>query len=290
MASSTPSIKPKNRWVDLHLHTHYSDGTFSPEELVRHARARGLAAISVTDHDTFAGIAAAREAAGSEPEVLSGVEITATFQERELHILGYGFQESAPDFAAYLAGARARRYGRMQAMIDRLREKGIAVTLEEVQAVAGSGASIGRPHLAEVLVKKKVVGSLQEAFQRYIGDRASCFVRQAALSVPEAAQLIRRHGGVAVLAHPYRIVEDAWVPQLIEQGVEGIEVYHSDHSPAVIERYEKMADRLGLLMTGGSDCHGLRKAGGPFIGTVPVPYAVFERLKDAIAKRKNRSS
>ena len=288
MAFSTPSIKRKNRWVDLHLHTHHSDGTFSPEDLVRRARARGLTAISVTDHDTFAGIAAARKAAGSEPEVLSGVEVTATFQERELHILGYGFQESASDFSAYLAGARARRHGRMKAMLGRLREHGISVTFEEVQAAAGGEAVIGRPHLAEVLVQKKAVKSLREAFQRYLGDNASCFVRQEALSVSEAAQLIRRHGGVAVLAHPHRMVVDAWIPELVQQGIEGIEVYHSDHARDVIAHYEKMADRLGLLKAGGSDCHGLRKAGGPLIGTVPVPYAIFERLKETIAKRKSR--
>ena len=283
MASWTPSIRQKNRWIDLHLHTHQSDGTFSPEEVVRRARARGLAAISVTDHDTLAGIESARKAAGSDLEILSGVEITATFRDRELHILGYGFEEDAADLAAYLARARARRQSRMQAMIDRLRERGIAVTLEEVQAAAGAGASIGRPHLAEVLVQRKVVRSLREAFQRYLGDNAPCFVKQGALAVSEAVQLIRWHGGIAVLAHPHRIVEDAWIPDLVEQGVQGIEAYHSDLSAEVIEHYRGMADRLGVLVTGGSDCHGLRKAGGHLIGTVPVPYEVLERLKSAIA-------
>ena len=172
--------------IDLHLHTHYSDGTFTPEEVVRRAKAAGLSTISLTDHDTIAGLPAARQAAGADLEVLSGVELTVVFRDRELHLLGYGFRETDPALARYLGRAQANRHRRIQEMLDRLRERGIEIALEEVQAVAGEGHSIGRPHLAEVLVKRGKVGSLNEAFDRYIGDRAPCFVKRATLSVAEA--------------------------------------------------------------------------------------------------------
>lgn len=271
------------RRIDLHLHTHFSDGTFTPEEVIRRARETGLAAVSITDHDTLAGLPRARQEAGDSLEILSGVELTVAFRARELHILGYGFREDNAELNGFLEEARARRHGRIQAMVDRLNEKGISITLQEVQEAAGSGESIGRPHLAEVLLKKRVVGSLPEAFDRFIGDRAPCFVKQATLTVPEAARLVRGAGGVAVLAHPHHMVQDEWIPELVAQGVQGIEVYHPDHTPSVSQVYRRMAESLNLLITGGSDCHGLRKLGGPFIGSVPVDYELLDRLKAALS-------
>ncbi len=268
--------------IDLHLHTHFSDGTFSPEEVVRRARGARLSAISITDHDSIAGIEPARRAAAGSPEVISGVEVTAGFEGREIHVLGYGFQESAPEMEEYLARARQRRLGRMQTMLERLKQRGIPIRMEEVQAASAQAESIGRPHLAEVLVRKGVVRSLSEAFERFIGDRAPCFVPQALLTVPETVRLIRGHGGVAVLAHPYRIVEDASIPALVEAGIQGLEVYHSDHDSSTTGHYRELARRYGLLETGGSDCHGDRKSRGPLIGTVPVPASLLAPLKAAI--------
>lgn len=269
----------KPRRVDLHLHTHFSDGTFTPEELIRRARVAGLSAVSVTDHDTLAGLAAARREAGDSLEVIAGVELTVAYEGRELHLLGYGFRENDPALNQFLVQARHRRQERIQAMVDRLKEKGIDLSLQEVQAIVGEGESIGRPHLAELLLRRGVVRTLPEAFERFIGDRAPCFVKQATLTVGEAVRLIRGAGGAAVLAHPHRMVEDAWIPRLAVDGIQGIEVFHPDHEPAVAEKYQRMAQKLGLLITGGSDCHGLRKQGGPFIGTVFVSYELLERLK-----------
>lgn len=246
------------------------------------AKAAMLSAISVTDHDSVAGIEAARRAAEGHPEVISGVELTAGFKKRELHVLGYGFQESAPQMQEYLARARSRRLGRMEAMLERLQERGISIRMEEVQAVAAQGESIGRPHLAEVLLKKGMIRNLSEAYERFIGDQAPCFVPQGMLTVPEAAGLIRRQGGVAVLAHPYRIVEDAWIPALVEAGIQGLEVYHSDHDAQMTKHYQGLARQFGLLETGGSDCHGFRRARGPLLGTVSVPVSLLEPLKAAI--------
>jgi len=269
------------RRADLHLHTFHSDGTFAPEEVVRRAKTLGLSAISITDHDTVAGVSAAKAAAGQELEVIPGAELTAAFKDRELHILGYFLRWEDPAFVNFLSEMQRYRLGRIQAMIDRLSEKGVAtVTLDEVRSVAGVG-TVGRPHLAQVLVSRGVVSSLQQAFDRYLGDKAPCFVKGATLTVPKAVQIIQAAGGAAVLAHPYRIVEDSWIPELVAAGIQGIEAHHSEQSAPVAKRYEQMAKQHRLLVTGGSDCHGFRKSKGPLIGSVTVPYAIVERLKAA---------
>ena len=273
------------RRADLHLHTLHSDGTFAPEEVVRRAKSLGLSAISITDHDTVAGVSAAKGAAGQELEVIPGVELTAAFKDRELHILGYFLRWEDPAFVSFLSEMQTYRLGRIQAMIDRLDEKGAAkVTLEEVRSVAGKGV-VGRPHLAQVLVNRGVVSSLQEAFDRYLGDNAPCFVKGATLTVSKAVQIIQAVGGVAVLAHPYRIVEDSWIPELVAAGIQGIEARHSEQSASVAKRYEQTAKQHGLLVTGGSDCHGFRKSKGPLIGSVFVPYALVEQLKTCVRHR-----
>lgn len=271
--------------ADLHLHTLHSDGTFTPQELVERAKKLKLAAISITDHDAVEAIPLAGEAAAGALEVIPGIELTAAFRDREIHILGYGLNAEDPALRTFLGQMRRQRVNRIQAMIDRLGGHGIQVTLEQVRAIAGEG-SVGRPHLAEALVKNGAVRSMEEAFQRFIGDHAPCFVKAATLTVPDAVRWIRQTGGVAVVAHPHRIVEDAWFPELIDAGVQGIEVYHSDHSPAVTKKYRKLAEAHHLLITGGSDCHGMRRAGGPAIGTVTIPYELVEELKAAIRQKK----
>ena len=275
--------------IDLHLHTHYSDGTFAPGEVVRRAKSLKMTTISITDHDTISALPAARRAAGNDLEVLTGVELTALFHDRELHVLGYGFRDEDPAMRDYIRRARERRYSRIQMMIDQLNVRGIEVTRAEVELIAGEGASVGRPHLAEALLKKGAVSSVNEAFDRYIGDQAPCFVKAATLTTAAAARLIRQAGGVAVLAHPFRLVEDSWIPLLAADGIQGIEVYHSDHDPARVQHYQKIAEKLGMLVTGGSDCHGFRKAKGPLIGTVKVPDELLERLKNVIASEAKQS-
>lgn len=266
------------RRIDLHLHTFHSDGTFSPEEAVRRAKELGLAAISVTDHDIVSAVPEAIAAAGAELEVIPGVEMTVVFRDRELHILGYGVRIADPEFASFLDRMQGYRLDRIRKMTDRARELGCTVTHDEVMAIAGPG-SVGRPHLAEAMVRKGFVGSLKEAFNRYLKDDGPCFVKGATLTVPDAVKLIRAAGGVAVLAHPHRLVEDDWMPEMIDAGIQGIEVYHSDHDPQTAEKYRRIAAAGGLLVTGGSDCHGHRKRKRPLIGSVKVPYDLLERLK-----------
>ncbi len=268
--------------IDFHLHTRHSDGTFAPEEVIRRAKSLKMTAISITDHDTLSALPAARRAAGEDLEILTGIEMTAVSHDRELHVLGYGFRDEDPAMQEYIRRAQERRHGRIHRMIDQLNARGIEVTRAEVEKIAGEATSIGRPPLAEALLKKGVVHSLNEAFDRYIGDHAPCFVKQAILTTADAARLIRQAGGVAVLAHPYRLVEDEWIPALAADGIQGIEVYHSDHNPATTRHYLKIAQELNLLITGGSDCHGFRKAKGPLIGTVKVPDSCLEELKKTL--------
>ena len=272
----------KQRSADLHLHTNHSDGTFTPEEVVRRAEEKGLTVISITDHDSVGGIEAARKAAAGRIEILPGVEMTAAFGRREIHILGYGIHFEDPSWVDFLDGLQRRRVDRIQAMIERLQPHGISITLEEVQKISGGG-SLGRPHLAEILLQKGAVRSFDEAFQRYLGDNAPCFVKTVDLTVQETVRRIHHAGGVAVCAHPYRIVDDAWIPELIEDGIQGIEVHHSEQTGAVAEKYRRIASKEDLLMTGGSDCHGFRKSKGPLIGTVTISYEWVDRLKEAIS-------
>lgn len=248
------------------------------------AKKANLTAISITDHDCVDGIPAALQAAGSTLEIIPGIELTAAFKDRELHILGYGFRIDDAALKSFLCEMRSYREKRIQSMIDRLHAQGITVSLEEVQAIAGKGGGsvLGRPHLAEALMKRGAVSSFDQAFERYLGDRAPCFVKGATVNVQQVVELIRKAGGITVLAHPYRMVQDAWLPELLLCGIHGIEVYHCDHSPAVAARYRKFVSERKLLMTGGSDCHGLRKKDGSAIGSVFVPYELVERLKEAL--------
>ena len=253
--------------------------------MIRRAKSLKMTVISITDHDTLTALPAARQAAGADLEVMTGVELTAVSHDRELHVLGYGFSDQDPAMLDYTRRAKERRHNRIQLMIDKLNAAGVEVTRDEVEKIAGEGTAIGRPHLAEALLKRGVVNSLNEAFDRYIGDHAPCFVKDAILTTADAARLIRQAGGVASLAHPYRLVEDAWLPALAADGIQGIEAYHSDHNPTVTKHYLKIAKELNLMVTGGSDCHGYRKSKGPLIGTVKVPDSCLEEIRSRLGKR-----
>lgn len=266
--------------ADLHSHTTFSDGTMSPAELVEQAVAAELAAIAVTDHDCVDGVAPAVATAAGRVEIVPGVELTVAFRGVELHILGLFIDPTSPAIQTRLAKFRTARETRLAQMIDRLNTYDIVLTLEEVLALSDHGAA-GRPHLAQALVRRGYVKTPEEAFERFIGDHAPCFVKGATMTPAMAAALIREAGGVSSLAHPARFVPDDWLPELIGAGVQGIEAYHPDHTNTRAERYRHYADEHGLLVTGGSDAHGTWKTKGPTIGCVTIPYADVERLKAA---------
>jgi predicted metal-dependent phosphoesterase TrpH len=283
--------------VDLHLHTRYSDGNWTPAGLVRAAAERGLAAIAITDHDSMDGIVEAQAAVaemrrGGEatPEVMPGVEVTCCLGTHEVHLLGYFCGEGwrARPMQQVMAHARAVRRQRGEQIVARLAGLGVRLSFEEV-LVCASGGAVGRPHVAMALMQRGYVGSLDEAFARFLRRGRPAFVERYRMSVAEGIRHIQRAGGAAVLAHPGLTRMDASIPQLALQGLNGIEAWHSRHNPSQTKRYRTMAKELGLIVTGGSDCHGTVRGLPPLLGSVHAPYDCLRALQDACAASSSRS-
>jgi len=257
--------------VDLHIHSTASDGTLTPEQIVRQALDKGLTAIAVADHDTTAGVGAAQEAACNRGlDVLPAVEISTQRGGQELHILGYLIDPWEPTLTAALEQARTARLERVREMVRRLQALGLRLSFEEVAASA-NGAALGRPHVAAALARAGAVQGSQEAFQRYLRRGRPAYVERQKVAPADAIALIRGAGGAAVLAHPGLAQCDGLVSDLVAGGLVGIEAYHVDHTPAQTERYVHLGKTLGLLITGGSDSHGPAGPTPVEIGCVPVP-------------------
>jgi predicted metal-dependent phosphoesterase TrpH len=249
--------------IDLHTHTDHSDGTFTPPELVGLAAQRGLEVVAITDHDTTDGI---EEATGAGREfgvdVVPGVEFSAEHQGTSVHVLCYWMDREDEGLQAELVRLRSERFLRGEVMVEKLRSLGYPVSFERVREIAGNG-NIVRPHVAQALVEAGVVADEEEAFDRLIGDDGPAYVPKHALAPLEALELVRRAGGACVLAHPGMWSAEAPVPEdliesMAEAGMAGLEADHSDHTPEQREHYRDLAKRLGLVVTGGSDCHGTR--------------------------------
>ena len=274
------------RFADLHLHTRYSDGTFTPHELVEHATRLGFATIAVTDHDTLDGIPEAL-AAGQEfgIEVIPGVEVTSRVGTQELHMLAYLFGDSWRDagLRKVLDHATLVRRQRVEQFVSKLNELGVALTLDDVYACSDCG-TVGRPHVARALLKRGFVSSVDEAFTRFLKRGKPAFVERYRMEAAEAIGHIKRAGGLAVIAHPGLNGLDERIREMIDQGMDGIEVWHSRHSPAQVKRYLEMAESLGVCATGGSDCHGAARD-GMMLGKIQLPYERVEALK-TLAKAK----
>jgi hypothetical protein len=283
------------RWVDLHLHTRYSDGSWSPSDLVMAAGRLGLSAIAITDHDTMNGVPdalAARDQAMAKgetvPEILPGVELTCQLDNREIHLLGYfpGDTWRSGPLQQVMAHARDVRQKRGEQIVARIGRLGIKLTFADVLECARGGA-VGRPHVAMALVRRGIVADLDEAFDRFLRRGCPAFVERYRMTVSEAIGHVKRAGGLSVLAHPGIAQVDSRIPALAAQGLDGIEVWHSRHSPAQTRRYQDLARRLGLLVTGGSDCHGTVR-GTPLLGTVRVPDECLQALRQAHTTGNNR--
>ncbi|NQX43838.1 PHP domain-containing protein [Paenibacillus tritici] len=278
---------------DLHTHTQASDGMQPPAENVRLGFEKGLAAIAITDHDTLSGVAEALEAGRQYGiTVVPGVEISTRAGGKEIHVLGYYIDTEQELLLSRLEEQRNTRLGRNEAILKKLRGLGIAITLEQV--VSGLGRelkpdeSIGRPHIADELVRLGAAVDMRDAFDKYLAEGAAAYVSPPRITPEVACRWIREAGGAAVLAHPGIYGDDELVRSIVEQcDLDGIEVYHSDHGPAEHARYLSLAEEFGLLVTGGSDFHGARQ-GVVFhgeIGSVSVPAAVLAQLKAGIGKR-----
>ncbi len=275
-------------YVDLHLHTTASDGVLSPAEIVRYAKAKGLQAIAITDHDTIDGCEEALLEGGRIGfEVIPGIEISAEYSPGSMHILGFFLDIHHPPLKErleYLQKARAERNPKMVAKLNQL---GIRVTYEEVLKASGGG-QVGRPHFANVLLEKKVVKSFQEAFDRFLKKGAAAYVDKFRFTSKEALHFIREARGVAVLAHPNTLGVgrsselEKVIVQLVDEGLQGIEVYYPEHSSTEVAQYKTLADRYKLLSTGGTDYHGIEKNEldiGVGRGEMKLPYSIVEDIR-----------
>jgi hypothetical protein len=264
--------------VDLHVHTTASDGADNPGEVVHKAKKINLRAIAITDHDTFGGLHEALMAAGDTGvEVLPGIELSAEYRGKEVHVLGYLMNVTDSNLARHLDFFKQSREERIMRIVHKLQKLNIPISMPEVLSQAGNG-TVGRPHVARVLIKKGVVDSVGEAFEEYIGQGGCAFVPRVKYTPAKVVGLIRRAGGVAVLAHPGLARVDNCIPRLVDEGLQGIEVYHPQHSRIDIEHYLHVARRFRLLVTGGSDYHGRDARGNEALGTATVGYNVVEEL------------
>lgn len=275
--------------ADLHLHSCFSDGTYTPEEIATRARHAGLAALALTDHDSVDGCARARaacEAAGIE--FIPGTELTAEFAGHELHMLGYLIDVENARLLAALERFQLVRQQRIRDMVSRLNALQVPIRAESVFALANC-RSPGRPHVGRVLVQAGVCSSVDEAFERFLKKHRPAYVPKHKMSALEAIALIQQAGGLAVLAHPGISHNDSVIAPLAEAGLDGLECFHTKHSTAMVEHYLELADRHQLLVTGGSDCHGMNK-GQPLIGTIRLPYTHVEELKARAASRRRAAA
>lgn len=278
--------------VDLHIHSTASDGRFSPEDIVAKAAGLGLAVIALTDHDTTDGIAPAQAAAADFPglRVIPGVELSADFAQGEVHILGYFVDDTHKELRAGLEAMRNSRSERAREMIGKLDNLGIHIEWLRVQEIAGSG-SIGRPHLALAMLEKGYVGSFREAFTNYIGRGAPAYAERRKVTPLEAVELILLAGGLPVLAHPLFINDwRAMVVELKGAGLVGIEAYYDSYTPQEIDSLLVMAEKHGLITTGGSDFHGIDAGIETALGGVNVPVEVVESMVALAEQRALRSA
>ncbi len=269
----------KNGYADLHIHTNASDSTFGPEDVIFNAKNVGLSAVGITDHDTVDSLDRAL-LLGKEAgvEVIPGIELSAEEGTAEIHILGYFINHKDAAFAATLKMLRESRLERAKLIIQKLKTQNVNLELEDVLKLTQSFTSVGRLHIARALKDAKHVSTIGDAFRRYIGQNGPAYVGKHKMSPLEVIRLIKAAGGASVIAHPAVLNNDELVKKLITMGLDGIEVYHTEHNTAAVERYKNMAKANGLAMTGGSDCHGMSK-NKMLLGTILIPYEYVEQLR-----------
>lgn len=278
--------------IDLHTHTHFSDGSLSPTALVELAHQQDVSILAITDHDTTEGLPEAMATARHLPiEIIPGIELSTEFQGRETHMLGYFIDLTDRTFQSRLEQLRSTRVDRLHHILDRLHTLKVEISLSEVEHVAGGG-TMGRPHIAQLLIEKGYVKGIKEAFDRFLGVRGAAYVRRI---VPEAAEImtwITEAGGIPILAHPYWEGLDAdkttdSCRTLVEQGLRGLEVFYGTFSARQISINLNLARKFDLLMTGGSDFHGTLKpeiSVGTGRGSLRVPPKLIDHLRQAAGR------
>jgi predicted metal-dependent phosphoesterase TrpH len=266
--------------VDLHVHSNVSDGKYTPEEIVAKAARAGLEYLALTDHDTVDGLAPATKAAGAFPGLtfIPGVEISTDVPDGEVHILGYFIDYTSKDLTSNLKRFRDSRLGRARGMVDKLHRLGIDIDWRRVQEIAGDG-TVGRPHVAQAMLEKGYIETFAEAFDKYIGRDGPAYVEREKMTPAEAVALILRSGGLPVMAHPFTVPDPERVlAELKEAGLIGIEVYYKDNTEEQTDALLGLAQKYGLIATGGTDYHGIDESREVSLGGVEVPIEVAERL------------
>ena len=272
-------------YADLHIHTNASDGLLSPEEVIWWANKKKLKAISITDHDTINGVAKAITQSMNKdaPEIVPGIELNSDFSGEEVHVLGYYIDYSDVDFINRLKEIQQSRYTRAIKIIEKLNGLNINISLEQVLNKS-KGESIGRPHIARVLVEKGYANDIKDAFNKYIGMDSPAYVERYKLTTKQAINIISSVGGIPVMAHPGLLKKKDILNKLLEQGFKGIEVYHTKHDKKITKQLLEIAINKNLLITGGSDCHGKLINGAPELGAATIDSENFLKLKNAAKK------
>ncbi|MGB2957719.1 MAG: PHP domain-containing protein [Bacteroidota bacterium] len=265
--------------ADLHIHTTYSDGALSARDIVLRAREAGLSVISITDHDHTGSLDEAI-LVGRElgVEVVSGVELSATVRDQDIHILGYFFDHKNPRLLDYLSHFRAERVKRARRIVEKLNDLDLPLEFDAVLDQAGDG-SVGRPHIANALVERGLTESYYEAFLKYIGAGKPAYEKKFQISPREAIELVGYAGGLSFIAHPGGCVGDDLLFELLNEGIDGIEVVHPSHSPDRTLYYRGIASEYFLLTSGGSDFHGGRKNGIDVLGRYAIPGDHVEMMR-----------
>jgi len=277
--------------IDLHTHSQASDGTLAPAELVALARANGLAAVALTDHDTLAGLPEARQA-GRElgVDVVPGVELSVADGDKSIHVLGLFLSDHPGPLAEALADLREKRHHRNRLILEKLAQLGIPIAYEDVQALARG--TVGRPHIAQVMLARGAVTSLKEAFSRYLGNHGRAYVPKEKLELGRAFDLLHAEGALVILAHPYMLGQNGralieTVGRYRDRGLDGIEAFYTEHSQAQTLEYRALARRFDLVLSGGSDFHGATKPGvelGRGRGNLRVDISILETLRERLAR------
>ena len=271
--------------IDLHTHSTFSDGTFTPLQLVKYAEEKGLKAFAITDHDTTEGIKEAKSIE-TNVEVISGVEISTRYDKKEIHIVGLYVNENDADLNKQLKYYREKRVTRNFEILEKLNSLGVDITIDDVKESC-TGDVISRAHIAKALVSKGFVGSYTEAFDRYLGDNKCAYVPRETLNYEESMELITKAGGVPVFSHPllYKMSDtnlENMMVKLRQKGLKAVEVYYSTHSNSDTQHVMAMANRVGLIYSGGSDFHGATKPKidmGTGMGKLAVPYEILEKIR-----------
>ncbi|MDB9743921.1 PHP domain-containing protein [Fibrobacterales bacterium] len=272
--TTTPVFK---KYVDLHMHTVYSDGSLTPCELVDLAVSKKLSCIAITDHDNFDAYGnVAKYAEENDIELIPAIEISAFHEGRDIHILGYFIDTTHLQLNQEMQKQAVRRVQRIKQILKKLGTLGIEIPFEAVQKKAGSGV-IGRPHIAKIMIEEEYVSNFHEAFSKYLGNEGEAFIDKKGLSTTETIKLIRKAGGVAVLAHPYRTQCDELIPEMVEAGLAGLETFCANQRSKVGKKYRSLAKQHDLVCTGGTDFHSPEQSAT--LGSLKIPYEVMDNLR-----------